>query len=846
MAANDVWVVPQRSGEPPHPNRNGWEPGSVPDVYGWTGAINTIKFLQDHIREFTADNNQLLGEYFGSKKQGWPFYNIPNPTNDPNAPRKIPSGANVFAQSPLKAVPSSYGNGQWQNDKYMLSSGGTQPIKAAIGWAGGIPDPPEQDILHLNILDPKEREKIAFLQVGYLVRGLPPCAPNGPPTPDTDCIRLPNPIQEGTTILEIPDRAAGTVKLSKPLVVSSMNCAYKFTRPAGDYASDAMIKLWYSWAQYYLAHWKDRTPGAPTGPTPITGSIEKNTATMNFNQAHPELVEGMAVTGPGLDDADTEKGPHQGDAVILQITTDKKSVILSQVANKTSTSGRFTVRPPQSLLWTPTKNGDPGYPLIGDKFKFSDEPAWHNPYEFSQQVYLIMASMNQIGQPNNDSVSKFMQDVVGANMGFILTNQAKLTDDGNMVTAMIRDMIKSVLRGVWDFTKFPDNVDDHVWYPDPKEHRGNQRFNVFNLDPFVWFVHVQLGFSGYGFSVDDDTADVGAGGASQLQLTVIDTGGLKNLNPWTIQAPYGPVKNVQLMYSGKSIDCRPDCQPNENNGDTLFHAIKNVGNEPPIKITTKGQHHLSNGDTVVIDQVEGDAAANANGRFKINNVTSDTFELFDPVTGKTPIAPSGRYAGGGRWSYPLHPYIDSGADLAKVFYRVTGDDALGTFQGTLVSANGEDRNKKNGKKFRVWRLGRQKEGRLLLDADLTDADGIPLPAGTYNFTFFGLAETGTALGGGPPFRLAAIRDDIHDELDRIRERLHRLEEQNVDTKEEARKSGWLEMRIAVLKARLQYPTDEVLQQLEQRVEARKSLGRKKHQKFLHQLNTRLAQLSAGG
>ena len=195
-----------------------------------------------------------------------------------------------------------------------------------------------------------------------------------------------------------------------------------------------------------------------------------------------------------------------------------------------------------------------------------------------------MASMNQIGEPNNDSVSKFMQDVVGANMGFIFTNQAKLTDDGKMVTAMIRDMIKSVLRGVWDFTKFPDNVDDHgnhlSWYPDPKEHRGNQRFNVFNLDPFVWFVHVQLGFSGYGFSVDDDTADVGAGGPSQLQLTVIGTGGLKNLNPWTIQAPYGPVKNVRLEYSGKSVDCRPDCRPSENNGDTLFNAIENVSNEP--------------------------------------------------------------------------------------------------------------------------------------------------------------------------------------------------------------------------------------------------------------------------
>jgi hypothetical protein len=132
MAANDVWVVPQRSGTGPTPNRTGWSPGSDPDVYGWTGAINTIKFLQKRIRAFTAGDNQLLGQYFGTK--GWPFYNIPNPTNDPDAPIKIPSGANIFAQSPLKAVPSSYGNGQWQNDKYMLSSGGTGPISATIGW----------------------------------------------------------------------------------------------------------------------------------------------------------------------------------------------------------------------------------------------------------------------------------------------------------------------------------------------------------------------------------------------------------------------------------------------------------------------------------------------------------------------------------------------------------------------------------------------------------------------------------------------------------------------------------------------------------------------------------------
>ena len=110
--------------------------------------------------------------------------------------------------------------------------------------------------------------------------------------------------------------------------------------------------------------------------------------------------------------------------------------------------------------------------------------------------------------------------------------------------------------------------------------------------------------------MDDDTADVGAGGASQLQLTVTGTGGLKNANPWTIQAPYGPVKNISLPYSGPA---------SATNGDTLYNAIASVSNTTPIRISTPSQHNLSEGATVVIDQVGGDPAAN--GTFKIGNVS---------------------------------------------------------------------------------------------------------------------------------------------------------------------------------------------------------------------------------
>ena len=828
MEATDVWVIPQSAGTGPHANRDGWKAGQDPDVFGWTGAINSINFLQTRIKQFTEGDNKtpnaLLGWYFGGK--GWPYYNIPNPTNDPNPPLKIPSGANVFAQSPLKNTPSSYQTPDWHTVKYMLSSGGTDPIAATVGGSITV-DPPGSTTLHLN--QAGYPQEFAFIRPGYTVKGNPP---DNPPTP--------NPIQSGTTVLAIPPQSPdSTVTLSNGLVHSSANCSFTFTRPVDDYASEAMIKLWYSWAKYYLVHWKDKTQNAPTAPTTIHHcSIDTMTATLTFATAHPELVEGMAVTGPGLDDAMTEVGKHQGDAVILEIASDKKSVTLSQVANKTSTDEDFTFHPPKALLWTPATATDPGYPLFVLDFSADKLPAWHDPYEFSQQVYLVMASMNQIGHPNNDSVSKYMQDIVGANMGYIFTNAAKQTDEAQTVIAIIRDKIKSVLRGVSDFTKYPDTVDNDgnhtTWYPDPKKQHGGRTFNVFNLDPFVWFVHVTLGFSGYGFSVDDDTGDIGAGGASQLRITVAGTGGLTNTNPWTIQAPYGPVKNVSLSYSGPAT---------ATNGDTLYNAIKNVSNTTPIRVTALGQLNLSDGDTVVIDQVLGDNAAN--GTFKVHHVTKNTFDLYDSLTGTTPVAPTGDYAGNGRWSYPLHPFIDTGADLTKVFYRVTGDDALGTFLGTFVTVNGVDSNKTTKEKFRVWQLGRQDVGRLLLWADLTDANGTPLPAGTYTFTFSGMAETGTGLGGPPPFSLGPIREDIHEEVDRVEKKLHQLEKRNGATKKSARKERWLEMRIAVLTARLQYPTDEVLQQLEQTVEARGSLGRKAYRTFLDQLNARLAELWAG-
>jgi len=715
MAATDAWLFPQSGGNKPgseaHPNRDGWEPGSDPEPYGWTGSTDSIEFLQKHIREFTADNNKLLGAYFEGNK-GWPYYNIPN-HGDADAPIKIPSGANIFAQSPILGVPSSYGDGDWANDKYMLSSGGTKPVKAGTGNAAKV-DPKGSTTLHLNDADDRIDEVMAFIQPGYYVVGLP-----GDDKPEGI-----SPIAEGTTVKSV-NKADRSVELSKPLLASSVSTSYDFVRPTRDYAAERMIQLFYSWAQYYRNNWKQPNPEAPTAQVSIKGSMDQRSAFINFNEPHPELVPGMAVRGPGLDDAMTEKGMHQGDAVILEIASDKKSVMVSQVARSASNNANYTFLPPQELLYTPKKPGDPGYPLI--QFSFKEKRPGQDPYEFSQAVYLAMASMNQIGEPNNNNICKFMQDIVGANMGFIFDQPAKDSDDGKMLMAHIRDIIKSILRGVSDFTKYGDVVDaqgNHLqWYPDPKEPRGGQPYNVFNLDPFVWFVHVQLGFSGYGFSIDDDTADVGAGGANNLQVSVTGKGGLPNKAEWSIQAPFGPVKGVRSEYSG------PD------KGDTLRYSIKDASNTTPIVITSDGQHRLKNGDIVTIEEVMGNTAAN--GTFKVQHAAKYSFELVDSETGE-PIAGNGQYTNKptpGLFYSPKLPYIDTGSDLGKVFYRVTGDDALDTFEGTSVEV--DDLKMKEGQEVRVKYLGQRDVGRLILSEPLLKADGQPLPAGTYTFSYYG-------------------------------------------------------------------------------------------------------------
>lgn len=134
---------------------------------------------------------------------------------------------------------------------------------------------------------------------------------------------------------------------------------------------------------------------------------------------------------------------------------------------------------------------------------------------------------------------------------------------GPILVGEVRDIVKSILRGVYDFEAAPDQT---KWYPNPSDAAGGQKFNVYNLDPYVWFVHHVLQMSAYGFSVDDDVSNPTATGPllsadgtpnhfpSQLQIDFGGIGGLGNKSQWFPTTPWGtlqttPTESVTAIIS---------------------------------------------------------------------------------------------------------------------------------------------------------------------------------------------------------------------------------------------------------------------------------------------------------
>jgi hypothetical protein len=245
------------------------------------------------------------------------------------------------------------------------------------------------------------------------------------------------------------------------------------------------------------------------------------------------LAMGMTVTATGVPSGTT----------ILKVVG--KSIYLSQMPDDdTPMTQDYALGRPKSI-----KYDLPGTNPVTLTF---DEAATPYAQKFAAAVYEAMAAEAPVVEK---TALPFAMQLVDNITGFYVFIPSYNKPTGADLQGQVRDIVKSILRGVPDFND-PAYSNQMLWYPDPsmrpKGLTGDQNFNVFNPDPYVWFVHKVEGMSGYGFSVDDDVSNPSAGGPllaadgqpnhspSNLQMGFGGTGGLTNQTEWFPTIPWAP------------------------------------------------------------------------------------------------------------------------------------------------------------------------------------------------------------------------------------------------------------------------------------------------------------------
>ncbi len=181
------------------------------------------------------------------------------------------------------------------------------------------------------------------------------------------------------------------------------------------------------------------------------------------------------------------------------------------------------------------------------------DPAYTTPYSlsfntaatpnaqlFAASVYEAMACEAAVS-PLPPSYLPDSMNIVSQVIQFYANLPDYQRQGGPTLVGEVRDVVKSILRGVYDFNAVPDQT---KWYPNPSVPTpgllSGQNFNVYNLDPYVWFVHDVQEMSAYGFSVDDDVSNPTATGP------LLDASGNPNHYPNNLQIQFGGASSPAL------------------------------------------------------------------------------------------------------------------------------------------------------------------------------------------------------------------------------------------------------------------------------------------------------------
>lgn len=560
------------------------------EPYGWAGSLLSIPAMQSAIKAFESANSPDLGTYFdvpgtpfASTNPGWPREFDPTPTNDIN----LPSGQNIFLQSSYissgRSIQSSpfpvlYPNksGALQNlgFNYFNLTSATIPTTPAVPEpsslaAGGcITTSDGPSSLVFTAADP-DYANLKLLQANVKAGLVFYATSTGTDMPAGTKYKV-----TGVTF----DSGTGqaTVTFDHNTVGSNHLNTYTFTRQITDYAATAIMNLWYAWAYYYANDgYKAFNLNAQAVPGQDGTIANGNILTLNDPSKVSNLVPGMLVTG----------GTLPTGATILAIDSANNKITLSA----TSANGTFSFAMPN--IANILGNGDPQVQYLVDDIKATFGTSNTTANQFSQTLYDVMSAFGtSLLNPNpiNGPLSiQLMQNIIGCNTGFL--KQSNLAIDVLLTNAII-----SLLRGVPDFTKAPWQSPS-TWYPNPAAPASDQNsggnavtFNAYNLDPFVWFVHVKLGLSGYGFSVDDGISFIGSNTSTKanVQVSIGGPGGLPQRAPWNNLTQFGPVSLPGTVVSSGGANVLEFTGLNAQKAASLLFSPK--PGEPGALVTGPG------------------------------------------------------------------------------------------------------------------------------------------------------------------------------------------------------------------------------------------------------------------
>ncbi|MDG3004354.1 hypothetical protein [Paludisphaera mucosa] len=551
MEASHAPITYQTNPSPAPPTYFGYQD------FGWLATNRTTTTFEGAISNFTKNvGSASVGQYFGGK--GWPEYYDPNPANF-----NIPSGANLFDNSPLTVHGGLVHTSTYDPNRWLLTSSGSAPIQAGGGGFGqqGFTNAQFPNRLYFNNTSPRFVSDLqAMLKAG------------------TVNLTYPGQSQVLATVGKLVPNPNGRpyVTLSGKIESSGPSGkVYAFTRTATDYATTAITNLWYSWAQYYVQQQQSLAPASAQGTLNFAGAYATNRITLT---SAPTLAVGMTVSAPA--------GVPAGTTILKIVGND---VYLSQIpADDTPATQEYSFGKPQPIAYDPNYTTPYALTFTAD--------ATAAATQFAGSVYEAMAveaGVDPLPQP----YLPYSMGVVAQVIQFYakIPGYDRKNDTGSDLVGQVRDVVKSILRGVYDYQAVPDQT---KWYPNPSQKpvglTSNQNFNVFNLDPYVWFVHDVQQMSAYGFSVDDDVSNPTATGpllaadgtanhypnALQIQFGGADK--LGNKSQWFPTIPWGtlnpPTATLSFLDApGNAYDGAPIVTFQGANALTYYNQINNPG-----------------------------------------------------------------------------------------------------------------------------------------------------------------------------------------------------------------------------------------------------------------------------